>query len=510
MAFRDQDDIINKGPVTWVAVSHGGYIHGLQLGYGDQEGRFYGYRDSELNFTKWQVPTGEHIVKAVGHTSGHYLSRLQFITDRGTRSPQFGGKQGKEFVTTNPANLPLRTITGWVNLRRHPSLNRACTSMTFHFSDEAPSNPSIAAVGNVRIIAEYLSTFYLNDKTYIFGRRGWHSDISNDASWCLINTPPKAGFTPIVQNAKMSSEYRVVRPFTLDGHPYIFGLHDGSGDNNANIWRIDDDGYGFKLVLEGGRMSPNYFDFDFVSFQLNGKPYLLGKHSPMGMSKSVGTNLWSINKDPKNPDKLILTLLQTLAIKSYNFEIFYVGQEPYLFALHEDTGANIWRIKDQPVRLELVTRGAPFHVGYRFVRAFQIGDDPYIFAATEGRRTSFDEPSVPSAPASKKDLALALLEVGLNVETFLFKSIFGIHENAIGAAHAVIWKVEHDSEPFKLTKVTTEAIPISGEYNDITPFKQGNAVYLFAVHKKKYADIFQVNENPPGYGFSLVYYGRRQ
>ncbi len=141
VAFGDQENVI-IGPITSVKVCHGDYIYGLQLSYGSQNGLFFGLNTREfgLQVTPWPVPKGERIVRVEGQIAKHgsdflYVSYLQFITDKGNRSPWFGGKPGTPFTAVDKNGLPLRTISGWTNLRRHPALKRAITSMNFHFGD---------------------------------------------------------------------------------------------------------------------------------------------------------------------------------------------------------------------------------------------------------------------------------------------------------------------------------------------------------------------------------------
>jgi len=136
--FGDMEEVVSRGPITSVKVCHAGYIHGIQLGYGGQGGLFLGFQGGGLEVTPWAVPNGERIVRVNGeiakNASGFlYVSRLQFITDKGSRSQWFGKNRGTPFEAADPNGLPLRTISGWVNLRRHASLNRAIASMTFHF-----------------------------------------------------------------------------------------------------------------------------------------------------------------------------------------------------------------------------------------------------------------------------------------------------------------------------------------------------------------------------------------
>ena len=136
--FRDPEEIVSKGPITKVEVAFGGFIHGIRLYYGrDGQGLFHlGPGEKELpGRSVWRVPEGERIVRIEGEIAGHYISRLRFFTDRGTASPQFGGVAGRRFVVNERGIGGLRTISGHVNKKRQSakSINRAVTSMTFHF-----------------------------------------------------------------------------------------------------------------------------------------------------------------------------------------------------------------------------------------------------------------------------------------------------------------------------------------------------------------------------------------
>jgi hypothetical protein len=155
--FQEMENVVSKGPITLVKVCHGGYIHGLQLFYGGHEGGWHGLRQADgpgLTVTPWSVPEGERIVRVDGEIAKNpsgflYLSRLQFITNRGKKSPWFGRKRGTPFEAADPNGLPLRTISGWVNLRRHPSLNRAIASLTFYFdpTGPVPRKPKVPDLG---------------------------------------------------------------------------------------------------------------------------------------------------------------------------------------------------------------------------------------------------------------------------------------------------------------------------------------------------------------------------
>ncbi|MBZ5586195.1 MAG: TIR domain-containing protein [Acidobacteriia bacterium] len=131
--FADPEAVVRRGPITRIDVYHAGYIHGIRIWYGsDGIGDLHGYTQ-RIPVTEWKVPDGQRITRVVGDIAGFYVGRLQFFTDGGQSSPQFGGTRGEPFVATDPAKRALRTISGSANLRRHPSLNRAVASMTFHF-----------------------------------------------------------------------------------------------------------------------------------------------------------------------------------------------------------------------------------------------------------------------------------------------------------------------------------------------------------------------------------------
>ena len=48
----------------------------------------------------WKVPEGEHIAK-IEYRQGSWLDAVTFITNKGTRSPQFGGNGGSGPYTYN-------------------------------------------------------------------------------------------------------------------------------------------------------------------------------------------------------------------------------------------------------------------------------------------------------------------------------------------------------------------------------------------------------------------------
>jgi hypothetical protein len=94
----------------------------------------------------------------------------------------------------------------------------------------------------------HLFSFTHPSGTYVFGLEPClentikHGQVicgtnNKAASWWRINDDPGTGFTPAVREAKMSNEYKAVTSFTLNKHPYIFGLHKAKGDYNEYLAR---------------------------------------------------------------------------------------------------------------------------------------------------------------------------------------------------------------------------------------------------------------------------------
>jgi hypothetical protein len=134
--FADPEAVVSKGPISKITLYHGAYIYGIRVSYGkDGFGDVHGFteRIEGIQETEWTVPDGEGITRVEGEIKKHYVSRLQFFTDGGHSSRVFGELRERPFTVSDPAKGTLRTISGWANLRKHPSLNRALTSMTFHF-----------------------------------------------------------------------------------------------------------------------------------------------------------------------------------------------------------------------------------------------------------------------------------------------------------------------------------------------------------------------------------------
>jgi hypothetical protein len=134
--FADPEAIVSRGPITKIAVYQSDFIHAIRLWYGsDGVGLANGFTEPAPNIAwkEWEVPEGERITRVEGGIAKDYVVWLQFFTDRGKASDVFGKKRGAPFVVTDPGKGAMRTINGWANFKRHPSLYRAITSLTFQF-----------------------------------------------------------------------------------------------------------------------------------------------------------------------------------------------------------------------------------------------------------------------------------------------------------------------------------------------------------------------------------------
>jgi len=326
--------------------------------------------------------------------------------------------------------------------------------------------------------------FYDDSGTYIFGQEpgGEYREISNAANWWRINDDPSTGFRPVVRRDKMSSKYYELAPFSLNNHPYLFGLR----VEGANFWRINDDpATGFKLVNYKEKMSVHYYDVVF--FRLKGKSYMFGLHD-------VGANIWQLTEGKDGRVKLNLVKYGAKMSNRHKYlKVFYIDGHPYIFGLHRDVGANIWRIKDDPSQgFDLVMYGAKFHQEYDFVHTFHMKGRPYLYTAIL-KPTKIPEPD-------KVGLAFAIAES-------IWKGDWsGFYEEGVG--YAVLWEIGRDPKgSFSIRKVTPKAITFSHRYNNLVTFEQGGNAYIFGVHQDHFANIWQVNEDPSK-GFSLIYYGK--
>ena len=332
----------------------------------------------------------------------------------------------------------------------------------------------------------YAFPFYDRSGTYIFGLEpsGGDKPISNAANWWRINDDPSTGFRPVVRRAKMSSGYgHGLAPFTLNNHPYLFGLRVAG----ANFWRINDDpATGFRLVNYKEKMSVNYVDVVF--FQLKGKSYMLGLHA------DKGANIWQLTEEKDGRVKLNLVKYGAKMAERYRYlKVFYMDGHPYIFGLHRDVGANIWRVNDDPSKgLDLVMYGAKFHQEHEFVHTFHLNGRPYLFTANI-RPTK-------GPPMDRVELFFAIAES-------IWKGDWsGFYEE--GEGYAALWEITGDPKrALSIRKITPKAISFSHKYDTMTTFEQGGKAYIFGVHMDGFANIWKVNEDPTK-GFSLIYYGK--
>jgi len=389
------------------------------------------------------------------------------------------------------------------------------------------ANLDAPTAGRIPVKAGLSTPFYLDGRAYVFGsvcdfeRDGSLSQSQQTDkaafSW-LIHEDPKMGFTPMMQEAKMSSSYSAVTSFTLNGYPYIFGLHKPPGykveDYSANIWRIGEGGKGLDLEVYKGKMSSSYSSVK--SFQLKGKPYIFGLHK--GKTDHEG-RMWSVDdagggKATFNPVKYKRGAKTQISPYYKHIETFYIGGHPYIFGLHigkekDDHSANIWRIRDDPSEgFDLVRYGVKFPLTYDFILPFNIGDSSYLLAAAshppEKKETLPDIPF----PGKIGDV-FQVIKLGSD----LIDSINYLAEE--GEGYVVIYKVEGNPMSPTIRRITP-MFPISERYRTMTVFEQGGNTYLFGVHRESYANIWRIgqvvkkSEADPEIIMSLEYYGRNK
>ncbi len=326
------------------------------------------------------------------------------------------------------------------------------------------SSPQQARITN----ATHLLPVYRDGKTYLFelGR------------WWLVNEDPAKGIEPVRQDPLWSANYVAVRAFNVNGRPAIFGLHAGvtvkaaydsglmpSGSIGANVWRLaDDSAKGFELALKGGKMSRDYRQV--VTFQANGTPYVFGLH------EDVGANIWRLKESGQGVTMELAPRRNRMSPNYIQLEVFYMDGRPYLFGLHKtpsvkhEAEATIWRVKEDPFDgIDLVMKGTRFHP-YECVRSFHVGGRPY------------------------------LLTVNMPIPETRFQSV---------DAAAVIWEIMGPPGSPSLRRATAKSIPM-GEYLNIITFEQNGKTYALGVRPRGSVNIWQVNDNPDS-GITLVYRG---
>jgi len=222
---------------------------------------------------------------------------------------------------------------------------------------------------------KHVVSFQLRGEPYILGL---HTKVGANI-WRIKEGPKGLTFDLIKDKAKMSPRYEHLAVFYMGGHPYIFGLHEGVG---ANIWRIKDDpSQGYDLIKYGARF-PHSYNF-VLPFHVGGRPYLLGVASQNdykewmeavspglqeggvwanltdAILQTAGTGavewgkgygcIWEIVSESnglsiKKVTKKCVPISHRYAIVT----MFEHAGKAYIFGVHEEHYANIWRINDDP------------------------------------------------------------------------------------------------------------------------------------------------------------------
>jgi len=212
---------------------------------------------------------------------------------------------------------------------------------------------------------------------------GLHEDVGANI-WSIESAPSdRVSFhllTPPESRIPMSHHYEHLTMFYAYNRPHIFGLH---RDQGAWIWRVrDDPAQGLDLVTHGAAF-PHSYNY-VLPFHLNGRAYLAGLVSanymdaladapalPAGgpemfpgtefifeileetleltveWGKGYGC-IWSIEGPP---DALSLKKISKTFPISHEYSrmtTFEQGGSAYIFGVHKENYANIWKICDEP------------------------------------------------------------------------------------------------------------------------------------------------------------------
>ena len=221
----------------------------------------------------------------------------------------------------------------------------------------------------------HVVSFQLKGQPYILGL---HHKVGANI-WRIQEGPKGLTFNLVKYKAPMSPNYEHLAVFYMDKHPYIFGLHKDVG---ANIWRIKDDpSQGLDLVMYGAKFS---HDYDFVlPFHLGDRPYLLGVVSKNYIKRAIDVLEGPATPDPLQPGGVeaivrIADILvemgkgygciweikgapNSMSIRkisksipiSHNYTkvtTFEQAGKAYIFGIHREKYANIWRVQDDPAQ----------------------------------------------------------------------------------------------------------------------------------------------------------------
>jgi hypothetical protein len=223
---------------------------------------------------------------------------------------------------------------------------------------------------------KHLVSFQLRGQPYILGL---HDELGANI-WRIDEGPKGLTMVLVKYKAKMAPNYKHLKVFYMDQHPYIFGLHTGERKGvGGNIWRVNDNpSQGLDLVKYGANFPEGYNHV--LPVHVNGVPYLLGVVSenylketmdciespdlnPVGqlietLVKAAGTGwvewgkgyvcIWKIEKSPNWSIRKITPKGIPISHRYGLVTSFEQGGKAYMFGVHEEGYANIWRVNSNP------------------------------------------------------------------------------------------------------------------------------------------------------------------
>ena len=258
---------------------------------------------------------------------------------------------------------------------------------------------------------------------------------------------------------------------------------------------------------EKGSMATRYVAIN--SFDLNGEPYIFGLH------EDVGANIFRINDYGTSSGEKGIVYGAGKELVAYGLDMspnyrhvlsFELNGHPYILGLHKDVGANIWRINDDPATgFTLVKYGASMSPNYVHLVSFELNGHPYILGLHKDLGANIWR--VNDDPATGLTLVKYRASMSpnyLHLVSFELNGhpyILGLHKD-VGAN---IWRINDDpATGFTLVKYGASMSP---NYKELVSFELNGHPYLFGLHEDVGANIWRVNDDPST-GFTLLNYGQ--
>ena len=257
---------------------------------------------------------------------------------------------------------------------------------------------------------------------------------------------------------------------------------------------------------EKGGMAIRYVAI--TPFELNGEPYIFGLH------EDVGANIFRINDYGTSSGEAGFFYGAGKELIAYGLDMspnykhvvsFQLNGHPYILGLH-NVGANIWRINDEPATgFTLVKYGASMSYNYVHLVSFELNGYPYILGLHKDLGANIwrinDDPSTGITLVKyRADMSPNYVHL-VPFEHNGHPYILGLHKD-VGAN---IWRINDD--PGTGITLVEYGAEMSPNYTQLQSFELNGRPYIFGLHKDVGANIWKVNDDPSA-GLTLVKYGQ--